>query len=358
MLVELLGYSTGEISGCKNNGKTVKGTSSENIRLDIWDTTVADVYTGLYCFTGGIIGYNGISNVTNCENNAEIIGNYGGIGGIIGGTTVAGERAVSGCLNNGKISYNGVATINTSKQSGMAGIIGITWGNCDVINCRNTGEVEGEIGSCAGIVGVNLGSKISECENSGKITGRYVIGGIVGHALQNTKDKFIEITGCINNGKLEGTSTYDGYYLVYYCDSKTSNEITNVGGRSAVGGIVGGGRSFVKIIDCVNYGDANGVGTAVGGILGTCQSEGGRVIINNCENVGNISGKWGVGGCAGTIRDAEIVGVCNKGNVTVTVSNAGGICGIAGACNLTNCTNSGRGYSSYYGRWNTWNCFW
>ena len=123
-------------------------------------------------FRSGIVGYSGLSNVTNCENRAEVIGNYNGIGGIIGGSTVAGERIIEKCFNYGTIRYNGIAVSQNEYARGVGGIIGFISGRADVLNCENNGEIEANVNCCGGIIGLNLSADVKDCINSGKVSRR------------------------------------------------------------------------------------------------------------------------------------------------------------------------------------------
>lgn len=122
----MLGYSSGNIEDCKNNGKLVKSTSYETFNYDVWNVNEKATKNETFCFTGGIVGYNGLSNLINCENKAEIIGTYNGIGGIVGGSVVSGERLIENCFNYGSIRYNGTATSSSDESKrGVGGIVRI-----------------------------------------------------------------------------------------------------------------------------------------------------------------------------------------------------------------------------------------
>ena len=108
-----------------------------NVSIDIGSTS------GIYAI-GGIVGQNGENGtVTECSNEAQIVGTKG-VGGIVGRS----YGAVSKCVNTGNIS--GCRGGNHGKD-GIGGIVGLggnksgTYTNT-VTSCYNRGDVSNDYG--------------------------------------------------------------------------------------------------------------------------------------------------------------------------------------------------------------------
>ena len=260
----------GAVERCYNTGKIVAYTSYVSPK---------DNWVGLY--VGGISGilYKDVdSNVTqkisNCENRGEVEGGMttntsttdASIGGIVGYNS---NGIVENCSNKAKITANGI-NIET-----VGGISGYLYGdNGKVINCFNTGEING-----------------TSSNNLGKA------GGIIGDAFNDTAQKNI-IANCYNTGNITGSSGY-------------SNSGYNGG---TIGGIVGFQQDNI-IINTYNTGIIKGIATgvsagSVGGIVGDQEGE-----IYNSYNTAQIiyqgNNEYGaVGGIAGYAQSSGIARNC------------------------------------------------
>ena len=245
---------------------------------------------------GGIAGLAaGTTSVKNCENNGEIRGGAG-IALHAGGSGVT----ISDCVNNSKIS-----DATGSKQAGIAGDA------YRLINCINYGDIKGNfnIGGIAGTVAIATG-----CENYGNISAGYEAGGIAGSLSGSA-------SGCKNYG-----------------------DITTIDGRA--GGIAGKSQGS-QIEGCLNAGtvtsvDATAYDYATGGIIGYGVSS-----VNDCANLGDISGYNYVGGLIGSYELGNMTAAnvisnsYNAGSVTLTSTGAvsaaycGGIAGYMPATSYT-----------------------
>ncbi|MBQ3047574.1 MAG: hypothetical protein IJD48_00990, partial [Clostridia bacterium] len=98
------------------------------------------------------------------------------------------------------------------------------------------------------------GVEISNCVNNGKVTGiSRGVGGIVGRILSNTS---VTITSCSNAGDVDATGAK---CVVTYNESQVNRYYAAVGG--IVGLIEGGNTTTCSITSCVNNGTVK-VGTA------------------------------------------------------------------------------------------------
>ena len=180
---------TGGIAGWVESGTvTISGSSNNGAVNGGWTI-------------GGILGHintGATVTISNCTNNADIIGNTTGIGGILG---TAHESAagvtISGCTNNGNVS---------STSWGIGGIAGNTGSTVAVISeCINNGRVSAA-GQLGGIVGRGYG-KVTGCTNNGAVVGTVdLIGGIVGQ-LHDTTYLDIAKTTNENTGTVEGPNS-------------------------------------------------------------------------------------------------------------------------------------------------------
>lgn len=261
--------------------------------------------------------------------------------------------------NNGKIS-----TTSSADNKGVGGFVGYSYGKITLTDCVNekNATITGKerVGGLVGYIGkADSDSQkemvISGCENKAAVTSNstndvYGIGGIVGY---NSGHK-VAITNCINSGAITGTHETAG--IIGYSDHSEISNCTNSGavsGFATVGGIVGkmGGGS---IVSCKNTGtvkaskarDIDGVnGAYLGGIAGWA---GGNV--NNCYNSATVTTEtsWGnsniVGGIVGFFVNGKTVSYCYNSGTIVGSSQIGGIIGyLPGAITtVTYCYHSGR----------------
>ena len=181
---------------------------------------------------------------------------------------------IAGRNNEGTITncYN-TGTVTGTENSG--GIVGWNSGGT-IINCYNTGTVTGSgIGDSGGIAGANnyrskVGT-IENCYNTGTVTGNMGSGGITANNNEGT------ITNCYNAGTV--TATSNAY--------STDND--------AYSGGIAGNNNQGTITNCYNTGDVTGTATddststnssaRSGGIAG----DNGSGTITNCYNTGDVT---------------------------------------------------------------------
>jgi len=144
----VVGYNDGEISRCGNSG-TVKSNFAT--------------------FIGGVSGSN-YGQVINCFNTASVSSTGSVIGGIVGMNSD--DAVISVCLNSGDVSAKAVSG-------------GICGNNCGSIkNAFNSGTVNSDNGTAAGIVGSNERTGTTAyIFNVGEIYGREDVAAICGYNL-------------------------------------------------------------------------------------------------------------------------------------------------------------------------------
>ena len=301
--------------------------------------------------------------IEGCINNATVTttsqasdNNRTSVGGFVGyvnaGATVTIKSYIDENGKTKKSTNNGkISTASSADNKGVGGFVGYSYGKITLTDCVNekNATITGKerVGGLVGYIGkADSDSQkemvISGCENKAAVTSNstndvYGIGGIVGY---NSGHK-VAITNCINSGAITGTHETAG--IIGYSDHSDISGCTNSGavsGFATVGGIVGkmGGGSIVSCKNTATVkaskardidGDGNLDGAYLGGIAGWIAGN-----VNNCYNSGTVTTEtsWGnsniVGGIVGFLVNGKTVSYCyNSGNV-VGSDNIGGIVGI------------------------------
>lgn len=257
--------------------------------------------------SGGLVGASGLySSVafSSCTNTSDVTSDYSGAGGLIGSCDTVQVAASSNAGRiRGAIRYSAGDTKNSGIGAG--GLVGGS-GTATVTSCSNTGAVSGYAG-VGGLIGSGRvkGSATEAymyenimfryCWNDAEISGTQCVGGIVGEAQAGTYAVY-------NKGNVSGTDYVAG---IAGCTSiaVTHNAINlgTVTGNEYVAGIVGK-TQFGSIALDHNYGQVNGTGSHLGGIVALA---GNNTMINYCGNFGDLSSTSGkaVGGIVGEIGD-------------------------------------------------------
>ena len=302
---------TGEINGCGFAINGLKITSlQDNLQAygfigiakggKIYDISFTNINISLPAiqntvYVGGVIGYNEgaaldkvlTSGTITIANHSSSFNSYSG--GIVGYTLV---DDISNCENRANITAKTVA----------GGIIGYKEATAELnrfIDNNNSGTIDANI--AGGIIGDGVLCLAEECYNTGAVTGVKFAGGIVGrNYYASILDK------CYNTGTISITSTSPTQF-------------------DAAGGIIGSvvihSEYFIgttEITNSYNQGNVDSKKKA-GGIIGSCNNGGiGKIDIQNCYNSGNIKGVDYAGGIGGAVSGISIKQCINHG----TISNA------------------------------------
>lgn len=169
--------------------------------------------------------------------------------------------------NNGKIANAGILDSYFYGTSKVGGVCGNNYTGT-ISNCYNTGSVSG-LGNLGGVNGYNDGGTITNSYNAGSVSGteRYV-GGVSGYNDGGT------ITNCYNVG--------------------------SVGGSGYVGGVNGWNKGIIT--NCYNTGSVSGTGVNVGGVIGRNES---NASITNCYYDSTIYTGNAIGANDGTTEKVE-----------------------------------------------------
>ncbi|WP_342990818.1 MULTISPECIES: GLUG motif-containing protein [Bacteroides] len=173
-------------------------------------------------FVGAICGYikgsylKGTAQVSHCSNNSTVESSRNHAGGIVGFSE--GCNRITNCHNSG--------TIRAKRYAG--GIVGY-FQDGTIVNCYNRGHIDIFYESAGGIIGEYYenpyrgfmqADTIANCYNTGIVSGRDVVGGIIGNLQLYSKEfvpQKIQITNCYNAGMLKSTYpvTTDGIVGCY-----------------------------------------------------------------------------------------------------------------------------------------------
>ena len=233
--------------------------------------------------------------------------------------------------NNGTVTncYN---TGSVTGKDYVGGVVGCS--DSTFTNCYNTGIVNGN-DNVGGVVGYNAddGGTVTNCYNTGSITGKEHVGGVVGDAYKT------DVTNCYNTGSITGKEDVGG--VVGDGSNSTFTDCYNTGsvtGEKHVGGVVGWGSN---VTDCYNEGIVSG-NEYVGGVVGRGSN------VTDCYNTGNVKGIDDVGGVIGS--GAAVTNCYNTGSVTggrVISYDVGGVVGENNGT-VANCYNTGSITGKYW----------
>ena len=266
--IDLAGYEwtpIGSIS--KNFAGTFDGKDHtvDNLFINYSSTTTASLYRGLFGWVSG----------TNATNRAKIENLT------VNGTVVAGSnKSVNDAYVGGIVGRADYADL-TNLHS-----------NVDVSIKRTTGNYWQSVGGVVG--GTYYSLNVTNCSNSGNVTGWRYCAGIVGNISSGNQP--CTITGCVNTGNVTAPST-------------------------CAAGIVSNLPSNCKVTACYNTGTIKAGGNYAAGIVGyASKSE-----VANCFNLGEVicNESFTYGSVIGTVSDANAViknlyyleGTCVKGGI-------------------------------------------
>lgn len=283
----IAGFMNGaNAANCSNSGEiTCVNKAGGIVGHGSWYTVDHGHNTGKiiskeYGVNGGIAGsaYD-VANILNCLNEGEIIGEdkSGWTGGIVGtaqSSAKGGKRVITikNCINNGRVIVHATA----GKTQGVGGIVGYAY---TYSNAPNRPE-------------------IFYCTNNGEVTvdgGGVYVGGIVGYSYHRIQYAMTPIKWCLNTG--------------------------NITGKQNVSGILGYLRGYnsqprTDLWNCENRGNILAQDQNAGGILGGCYNPitrvGVGVLMDNCLNTGNVQyanetqGTPNVGGIAGLFTGGQL----------------------------------------------------
>ncbi|MBR4621162.1 MAG: T9SS type A sorting domain-containing protein [Salinivirgaceae bacterium] len=227
----------GNVKGAQSVGGLCGLTFAETIKNCEIDCTVSTADGKTQC--GGIVGVDkGYSKITKCKN-LGTVSSFRYMGGIIGRCNH--NAQISECINKGNITSKATASQKADDIGGICGNIANS--NCSLDYCENYGTIslnnQKNGGGIVGSLDTGFeGCSITNCINSGDITGP-AIGGIIG---QNSGT--ITIDKCLNIGSVTGGNGIGNGTSVSNCFNAG-----NANNAIAVSGVT----------NCINVGDVTTV---------------------------------------------------------------------------------------------------
>ena len=338
------------------NGKPFSGTldgGSNTINININDSNNKD-FVGLFAYTkdatitnikiagsvsgrisvGSLVGLAYGGTYRNIESDADVAFNGINAGGIFGTYYIEQSRYIEGSITNvvnrGDVTYSPIN--NDPSETTLAD--GATWAENQILYAYQGSRA-------GGIVGQSWHLTLREAYNSGNISARFGVGGIVGTMISendSTRDDSV-VNTAFNSGKIEATSGL----LANYTYNNDGNVIKQV--NAYAGGIAGRMYGASTLTNSMNIGEVSATWTGalnndkyeyttenptlgargVGGILGVTSIDvsgpslaGGNKTVSNVINTGKVSAWTHVGGIAGILAYSDLSYALNSGIVTAT----------------------------------------
>ncbi len=330
--IDLSNYNWTPIGGYENR---FTGTFDGNgYKITNLNTNQAAGYQGLFGGTENAVIKNlGITS-------GEIICGYINSGSLIG---FASNSTITNCFAT-------IDIINIDVDSewlgANGGLIGRTFGTCDIDYCYTTGDIKSTGNQCGGLIGLHENGSVTNCFTTGNVDSeRYAVGGLIGHSSGgNIENCFATgnvsgkegtaggLIGCANNGSIRN------------CHS--TGNVKNQVKDQTVGGLLGIAHNISSIENCYSTGNVNAASNFVGGFIG-CVRSSSSTTIKNCFSTGDVNcSGFSVGGFLGTmenITNLKITDCYSTGDVSSTSYYVGGFLGQNNSCTteFTNCYSTG-----------------
>lgn len=294
--------------------------------------------------TGGLIGSTRITDLRNAYATGTVKSDGQDVGGLIGSfsgqldnayaaVNVSGASnvggllgAVSGVISNSYATGNVVGTaVNGSSVGGLVGS-----GAGVFSNLYATGNVIGGGNAVGGLFG-SLGALydsptlLTDSYASGKVSGQYQVGGLVGGATSAVDygGGTLTISKSYASGDVTASSSTVGGLVgsLWSSEIKDSYATGSVTGAIAIGGLVGSvAQSTISNSHAVGSVIAtiisNGYPSQAGGLVGSMQ----RSAIKDSYATGNVTGDQYVGGLVGSLIQSTISNSTARGNVVGSTS--------------------------------------
>ena len=174
----------------------VKG--SDAAYAEVKNLTVEGTVNTTAGFAGGIIGQGSYLHLNNCHNHASVTstGSSGSIGGIIGAVGDYDEGTVVNCSNHGAVSAS-----QSDKVGGITGYNSYT----TVKGCYNTGDITGRQ-NVGGVIGSASGP-VTDIYNVGTVLGASGnVGGLIGYVSTDVKAGYN--AGTVMRGSSQGNAAF------------------------------------------------------------------------------------------------------------------------------------------------------
>ena len=351
----VVGDNRGHVKNCYNTG-TVTGTGTDEWVggvVGVNSSSVTNCYnTGNisgYKYVGGVVGDNSSieednsSNVENCYNIGEVSGSLSPVGGVVG-CNYSGN-IVTGCYFLSSTAASGIG--NKEDAEGAAAVNDLSelcekfkddpWTISDTLNRPVLKDNHEDDGTQAHPYRISTATQLKNFatavnDGSEKSAHAKLMNNIDLSSVCGESNSWTPIGNSIGNkytGNFDGNGkTIENLYIndttsdedqgLFGCldQGGTVKDLTvsgTVSGGMYVGGVVGDNRGTVE--NCHNIGEVSG--NRVGGVVGdNCGT------VENCYNTSSVKGDWYVGGVVG-LNSGTVKNCYNAGSVSGPDSGSG-----------------------------------
>ena len=281
----------------KVNGGSTKISGILTADIDLAGYEWTPIGTASKQFAGTFDGQNHtVDNLSINYSSTTPIPLYRGLFGWVSGANVTDRAKIENMTVNGTVVASSTKSVNDAYVGGIAGRADYAdltnlHANVDVSIKRTSGNYQ----SVGGVVGGTYYSlNVTNCSNSGNVTGWRYCAGIVGNISSGNQPS--TITGCVNTGNIFAPST-------------------------CAAGIVSNLPGGCKVTACYNTGTIKAGGNYPAGIVGYCANS----EVRSCFNLGTVTCNttFTYGSVIGTVSSADAViknlyyleGTCEKGGI-------------------------------------------
>ena len=281
----------------KVNGGSTKISGILTADIDLAGYEWTPIGTASKQFAGTFDGQNHtVDNLSINYSSTTPIPLYRGLFGWVSGANVTDRAKIENLTVNGTVVASSTKSVNDAYVGGIAGRADYAdltnlHANVDVSIKRTSGNYQ----SVGGVVGGTYYSlNVTNCSNSGNVTGWRYCAGIVGNISSGSQPS--TITGCVNTGSITAPST-------------------------CAAGIVSNLPNGCKVTACYNTGTIKAGGNYPAGIVGYCANS----EVRSCFNLGTVTCNttFTYGSVIGTVSSADAViknlyyleGTCEKGGI-------------------------------------------
>ena len=281
----------------KVNGGSTKISGILTADIDLAGYEWTPIGTASKQFAGTFDGQNHtVDNLSINYSSTTPIPLYRGLFGWVSGANVTDRAKIENMTVNGTVVASSTKSVNDAYVGGIAGRADYAdltnlHANVDVSIKRTSGNYQ----SVGGVVGGTYYSlNVTNCSNSGNVTGWRYCAGIVGNISSGNQPS--TITGCVNTGSITAPST-------------------------CAAGIVSNLPNGCKVTACYNTGTIKDGGNYPAGIVGYCANS----EVRSCFNLGTVTCNttFTYGSVIGTVSSADAViknlyyleGTCEKGGI-------------------------------------------
>lgn len=281
----------------KVNGGSAKLSGILTADIDLAGYEWTPIGTASKQFAGTFDGQNHtVDNLSINYSSTTPIPLYRGLFGWVSGANVTDRAKIENMTVNGTVVASSTKSVNDAYVGGIAGRADYAdltnlHANVDVSIKRTSGNYQ----SVGGVVGGTYYSlNVTNCSNSGNVTGWRYCAGIVGNISSGSQPS--TITGCVNTGNIFAPST-------------------------CAAGIVSNLPNGCKVTACYNTGTIKAGGNYPAGIVGYCANS----EVRSCFNLGTVTCNttFTYGSVIGTVSSADAViknlyyleGTCEKGGI-------------------------------------------